>query len=115
MLADDVAFVIGVDTHVETHALALVEAPTLRTRQSLTVPATRRGYRQALRLARRQAPGARCWALEGSGCYGAGLARFLQERGERVLEVERPSREGSRGRLKSDELDAGSVRDSVYA
>jgi transposase len=106
MLADDVAFVIGVDTHADTHTLALVEARTQRTRSNLTIPATRRGYRQALRLAKRQAPGRRAWALEGSGSYGAGLARFLSERGEQVLEVERPSREGSRGRLKSDLLDA---------
>ena len=76
-----------------------------QTRRSLTIPASRRGYRQALRLARRHAPGPRAWALEGLGSYGAG-ARFLCERGERVLEVERPAREGSRGSLKSDALDA---------
>jgi transposase len=106
MFADEVAFVVGVDTHAEAHTLALVEASTQRTRGWLTIPACRRGYRQALRLARRQAPGRRAWALEGSGCYGAGLARFLAERGERVLEVERPAREGRSGRLKSDALDA---------
>ncbi len=77
-----------------------------KTRRSLTLPATRRGYRQALRLARRQAPGRRAWALEGTGSYGAGLARFLHARGEQVLEVERPRRQGRRGRLKSDALDA---------
>jgi len=106
MLADDVAFVLGVDTHADSHAVALVDANTLRTRRQLRIPACRRGYRQALRLARRQAPGTRTWALEGSGSYGAGLARFLHERGEQVLEVERPAREGKRGRLKSDPLDA---------
>ncbi len=106
MLADDVAFVLGVDTHADTHALALVDARTQGTRRSLSVPATRRGYRQALRVARRQAPGRRAWALEGSGSYGAGLARFLSERGECVLEVERPARSGSKARLKSDSLDA---------
>jgi transposase len=115
MLADDVAFVIGVDTHALTHTLALVEARTQRTRRSLTLTASRRGYRRALRLARRQAPGCRVWALEGSGCYGAGLARFLGARGERVLEVERPRRDGSRGRLKSDALDAERAARQVLA
>jgi len=115
MLADDVAYVIGVDTHAEQHALALVEARTQRTRRSLTIAASRRGYRQALRLAHRQAPGRRLWALEGSGSYGAGLARFLCERGERVLEVERPRREGRRGRLKSDALDAERAARQVLA
>ena len=106
MVADEVEFVVGVDTHADSHALALVEAATQRTCRLLTIPATRRGYRQALRLARRYAPGRRAWALEGSGCYGAGLARFLCERGERVLEIERPAREGRQGRLKTDALDA---------
>jgi transposase len=115
MLTDDVAYVIGVDTHADTHALALVEVQSQRTRRSLTIPATRRGYRQALRLARRQAPGARAWALEGTGSYGAGLARFLACRGEQVLEVERPRREGSRGRLKSDALDAERAARQVLA
>ena len=106
MVADQVDFVVGVDTHADQHALAVVEAATLRTRRQLTVVASRQGYRQALRLAKRHAPGRRAWALEGSGCYGAGLARFLSLRGERVLEVERPSREGPKGRLKTDALDA---------
>jgi transposase len=106
MLAEELAFVLGVDTHAEQHVLALVEARTQRTSCAVTIPASRRGYRQALRLARRRAPGRRAWALEGTGSYGAGLARFLVSRGERVLEVERPRREGQRGRLKSDALDA---------
>jgi transposase len=115
MLADDVSYVLGVDTHADTHALALVEAKTQRTRGTLTIAASRRGYRKALRLACRQAPGSRVWALEGTGSYGAGLARFLQERGERVLEVERPRRPGRRGRLKSDLLDAELAARSLIA
>lgn len=106
MLADEVDFVIGVDTHTDSHALALVEARTQRTRRQLSIPCTRSGYRQALRLARRQAAGRRAWAVEGTGSYGAGLTRFLHARGEQVLEVERPRREGRQGRLKSDPLDA---------
>jgi transposase len=115
MLADDVAYVIGVDTHAEQHSLALVEARTQRTRRQLSIPATRRGYRQALRLARRQAPARRLWALEGSGSYGAGLARFLAARGEHVLEVERPARTDRKARLKSDALDAERAARSVLA
>ena len=98
MVTDEVDFVVGVDTHADQHALAVVDAATLRTCRQLTVAASRQGYRQALRLAKRHAPGRRAWALEGSGCYGAGLARFLNSRGERVLEVERPTREGQKGR-----------------
>jgi transposase len=115
MLAEEVAFVVGVDTHADRHALVLVDAVTQRRRRALMIPATRRGYRQALRLAERLAPTDRVWALEGSGCYGAGLARFLAEHGERVLEVERPARAGARGRLKSDLLDAERAARQVLA
>ena len=106
MLADDVRFVLGVDTHRDEHTLAVVAADSQRSCAEVTVAASRRGYRRALRIARRKASGRRVWALEGSGCYGAGLARFLTDRGEEVVEVERPTREGRQGRLKSDALDA---------
>jgi transposase len=49
--------------------------------------------------------GRRCWALEGTGCYGAGLASFLADRGEWVVEIDRPKRTG-RTQAKSDALDA---------
>jgi len=115
MVTDEVDFVVGVDTHADQHALAVVDAATQRTCRQLTILASRQGYRQALRLAKRHAPGRRAWALEGSGCYGAGLARFLNARGERVLEVERPSREGQTGRLKTDALDAERAARQVLA
>jgi transposase len=115
MVTDQVDFVVGVDTHADQHALAVVDAVTQRTCGQLTILASRQGYRQALRLAKRHAPGRRAWALEGSGCYGAGLARFLNMRGERVLEVERPSRDGQTGRVKTDALDAERAARQVLA
>jgi len=115
MLAEEIGFVVGVDTHADHHAVVVVDAVTQRARRALTIAATRRGYRQALRLADRLAPGDRVWALEGSGSYGSGLARFLSERGERVLEVERPAREGPRSRFKSDPLDAEQAARQVLA
>ncbi len=39
MLADDVRYVLGVDTHADTHALALVETKTHRTHRTLTISA----------------------------------------------------------------------------
>jgi transposase len=51
-------------------------------------------------------PGRRCWAVEGAGSYGAGLAAFLQAHGERVVEVGRPNRPSRRTGAKSDALDA---------
>lgn len=115
MVADQVALVIGVDTHAETHTLALVDAGTQRTTGGLTIPATRAGYRRALAQACLQGPGSRVWALEGTGCYGAGLARYLAGRGETVVEISRPRRDGRQGRLKSDRLDAERAARSLLA
>jgi transposase len=106
MLADELDYVVGVDTHRDSHALAVVAASSggvVVVEPSLS--ACPEGYRGLLELAQTHAAGVRAFAVEGTGSYGAGLTRFLVERGERVLEVERPSR--SRGRRgKSDVLDA---------
>jgi transposase len=114
MLAEIADVVIGVDTHRDTHALALLERRSGALLREASLPASRAGYRAALALAR-GVPGRRVWALEGSGSYGAGLARFLQQRGERVLEVERPQRAGRQGRQKSDALDACRAARSLLA
>ena len=106
MLAEGADCVVGVDTHGQRHSFALVDARTGALVRGWELPASCRGYRRALALARELAPGRRLWALEGSGCYGAGLARYLLAAGECVREVERPLRRGLEGRLKSDALDA---------
>ena len=53
--------------------------------------------------------------VEGTGYYGAGLARFLRARGFRVLEVSRPKRRDQRGLGKSDAIDAELVARAVLA
>ena len=44
--------------------------------------------------------------VEGTGTYGAGLARHLAAAGIAVIEVDRPNRQERRRNGKSDELDA---------
>ena len=44
--------------------------------------------------------------VEGTGAYGAGLARFLRRSGIEVLEVDRPNRQARRRHGKSDTVDA---------
>lgn len=46
------------------------------------------------------------WAIKGTGSFGAGLTTFLLERGEWVVEIDRPARPARRNGAKSDELDA---------
>jgi transposase len=106
MVADELDYVVGVDTHRDEHTLALVEAATGAVLAQRTVAASAGGYAQALRFAQEQEEGARVWALEGAGHYGAGLARYLSERGETVLEVGRSPRSERRLRGKDDQLDA---------
>ncbi len=106
MLADEVDYVIGVDTHRDQHTLAVVVAPTGAVLAQTVVRATGRGYAQALRFAKSHAGGVRVWAIEGAGHYGAGLTRYLGDRGETVLEVGRHARTERRLRGKDDPLDA---------
>jgi transposase len=71
-----------------------------------SVSADTAGYRRLLDFGQAQVPGRRCWAVEGTGSYGAGLAAFLQANGERMVEVGRPKRPPRRTGAKSDALDA---------
>src|SRR3954466_9236245 len=105
MLADELDYLLGVDPHRDAHALAVVRAATGGVVVEAEVAAAASGYRQALRLAQTHAAGRRAWAIEGSGSYGAGLARFLAAHGERVLEVHRLTRD-RRSHAKSDAIDA---------
>lgn len=116
MLADEVDYVIGVDTHRDRHTLAVIAAPAGIVLAQTAVAANTRGYTAALRFADKHAPGVRAWAVEGSGHYGAGLARHLGEGGETVLEVSRQARGERRLRGKDDPLDAiGAARTALAA
>jgi transposase len=106
MVADELEFVVGVATHRDEHALAVVVAPTGAVVARRTVASDACGYRHALHFAASYAPGARVWAVEGVGHYGAGLTRCLTRAGETVVEVGRPPRGERRLRGKDDELDA---------
>jgi transposase len=106
MVADELDYVIGVDTHLDEHVLAIIAAPSGAVVARRSIQASARGYAAALRFAAAEANGARVWAIEGTGSYGAGLARFLAGRKETVLEISRTPRAEQRLRGKDDSLDA---------
>jgi transposase len=115
MLADELDYVVGVDTHLDEHVLAVVAAPSGAVLARRSVRASGRGYSAALQFADIHAKGARVWAIEGTGSYGAGLARFLAGRGETVLEIGRTPRAERRLRGKDDSLDAARTARAALA
>lgn len=115
MLADQVDYVVGVDTHRDQHVLAVVAAPPGAVVAQRSVRASARGYAEALRFAAQHAPAVRVWAVEGAGHYGAGLARYLSGRGETVVEAGRSPRNERRLQGKDDPLDAVRAARTVLA
>jgi transposase len=105
MLAELVEVVIGVDTHSQTHTAAVIDARTGAVLARATVTADPDGYAELVALAE-QHSGLRAWAMEGTGGYGAGLARHLAAAGELVVELDRPKRPARRTGAKSDPIDA---------
>ena len=76
MLAELVDVVIGVDTHKHTHTAAVVDRGRPALRSTTHRDADPDGYAELVALADQHA-GPRAWAIEGTGGYGAGLARHL--------------------------------------
>jgi transposase len=104
---------IGVDTHKDRHVAAARDQ--LGRRLSTTMaPATSAGYRTLLAWAHGLGEPV-AWGVEGTGSYGAGLARFLLAHRQRVLEVNRPDRATRRRRGKSDPVDADAAARTVQA
>ena len=115
MLADELDYVVGVDTHRDEHVLAVLAAPAGAVVARHALGANARGYRDALRFVEQYTEGARAWAVEGTGHYGAGLARFLAAHGETVLEISRTAHSERRLRGKEDALDAVSTARAALA
>ncbi|HJV08715.1 MAG TPA: transposase, partial [Acidimicrobiales bacterium] len=104
---------VGVDTHLDVHVARAKDhlGRTLGEKKIATTPA---GYRAlaswAADLGRVQAFG-----IEGTGSYGAGLARHLRAAGHTVIEVGRPSRQARRANGKSDPADADAAASAVLS
>lgn len=94
----------GVDTHADTHTAAALDSAG-RTLGTAQFPATDAGYQRLL-----------SWlqgfglllvvGIEGTGAYGAGLARLLRSHHIVLIEVDRPDRKTRRFAGKSDPVDA---------
>ena len=95
----------GVDTHRDVHVAAVVDG-TGRLLGSESFAAETAGYRRLLAWLRSRGRLVRV-GVEGTGSYGAGLARYLTAAGIEVVEVNRPNRQLRRQRGgKTDSVDA---------
>ena len=94
----------GVDTHLDVHVAAALD-PVGGVLGVESFLATRTGYAELFEWMRDFGPVTRV-GVEGTGAYGAGLARFLRSAGVEVIEVDRPNRQARRAHGKSDPADA---------
>jgi len=94
----------GVDTHLDLNVAAALDGigGLLAVAE---FPTTSDGHRELLGWLSGFGPVARV-GVEGTGSYGAGLARFLRRAGVEIVEVDRPNRQARRRAGKSDPLDA---------
>ena len=101
----------GVDTHRDTHVAATIDSLGGLLGVA-SFPASGAGYGQLLDWMR-------SWGdldsvgIEGTGSYGAGLARRLAAGGVTVVEAIRPNRQARRRRGKSDPADAEAAARAV--
>lgn len=106
--------VLGVDTHLDFHVAVVLDLLGRRLGE-VKAPTTEKGYEELVRWAEGFGP-VRCAGVEGTGSYGAGLARSLRAMGIAVVEVERPKRRHLlRRRGKSDPKDAEAAARAVLA
>jgi transposase len=103
----------GVDTHKHAHHAAVIDGNgRLLGEREFTSDA--RGQEAFLAWMRLHGT-VRVIGVEGTGFYGASLARFLMAEGQRVVEVNRPNHSARRADGKSDRLDAEQVARAVLA
>jgi transposase len=103
----------GVDTHKDTHVAAIVNTAGELV-ATAAFPNDRAGYQAMLAWMNGHGMLERL-GVEGTGSYGAGLARFLTVAGVEVLEVNRPDRRRRRLRGKSDPVDAHAAARAALA
>jgi len=106
-IVEERAITGGVDTHADVHVAAALD-PIGGLLGVQEFPATAGGYARLLGWLAGFGTVALV-GIEGTGSYGAGLARHVTAAGVRVVEVDRSDRQDRRRQGKSDPLDAVSA------
>jgi transposase len=113
MLENSASVTGGVDTHLDTHTAVALDGLGRLLGHS-TFPATRPGFAALLNWLRSHG-GVDAVGIEGTGSYGAGLARYLRAQQVPVIEVDRPDRKARRRNGKSDPADAEAAARAIQA
>lgn len=103
----------GVDTHTAIHCAAAIDTAG-RLIGIAEFPASDTGYTRLTRWLRSHGQVVSV-GVEGTGAYGAGLARHLHRERVTVIEVARPDRRLRRNHGKSDPIDAEAAARAVLA
>ena len=103
----------GVDTHKRTHHAAVIsdDGEMIASRE---FPATSKGHSELVSWIASNGEVVAV-GVEGTGSFGAPVARQLEAAGIRTIEVNRPNREARRRLGKSDILDAEQAARAVLA
>ena len=113
-LGDDL---LGADTALDTHKdlhVAVALDGLGRRLGSTAVATTAAGYAMVVGWAETFGE-VEAFGVEGTGSYGAGLARHLRSAGHHVIEVVRPNRQARRRNGKSDPADAEAAARAVLS
>ena len=108
-----VQVVVGVDTHQDEHVAVAIDGQGVRLGEC-RAPANTHGYRELQRWSQDKGE-IIAFGIEGTGSYGAGIARYLSGRGYTVVEVNRPDRSARYRKGKSDPTDAEMAARAVLA
>ncbi len=113
MTKEDTKVIAGIDTHADTHHVAIITeyGKHLADKKFLAVGS---GYQEIAEYITQYGP-VTSVGIEGTGSYGAELARVLAKEGFDVKEVNRPNRQARRLHGKSDPLDAYQAAEAVLA
>lgn len=109
---DEVHVTLGVDTHEQTHVAVALDQLGRRLGE-LSIPTNPAGYARLIDWASAYGVIDKI-GVEGTGSWGAGLARWLAAQGLVVVEVDRPDRK-TRRHGKSDAIDAEAAARAVQS
>ena len=109
--ADARTVIVGVDTHKHVHVAVAIDSWGIRLRDHAFV-ADSGGYQALITWAETHGR-IDAFGIEGTGSYGASLARAVRRAGHRVVEVNRGDRRTRRAAGKSDTIDAEVAARSV--